>query len=186
MWPLGHAAIAYLLYSGWKRLQSSGPPASIAVVVLLVGSSFPDLVDKPLAWYVGVLPTGRTLAHSLFVLIPLCGGLYLLARRYGNPYETYAIAFAVGAISHSLVDAVPALWGEDAASHLLWPLTPVETYEEGAPTVLGLLADSITDPYFLSEFVFAALAFALWRADGYPGLELFRTGLEWGRRHLSR
>ncbi|MXV60994.1 metal-dependent hydrolase [Natronorubrum sp. JWXQ-INN-674] len=176
MWPLGHAAVAYLCYTVATRARFDAPPAHIPVLVLVFGSQFPDLVDKPLAWYLGVIPTGRTLAHSLLVLAPLSIAVYALASRYGR--SEYGIAFAIGALSHSLVDALPALWGDTAsAEHLLWPVTPVEPYETGAPSVLQLFQDSLGDPYFLSEFVLAAIAFVLWRRDGYPGLEPFRAAL---------
>ncbi len=180
MWPLGHAAVAYLCYALLTRRRHDAPPGDVAVWILLLGSQFPDLVDKPLAWYVGVLPTGRTLAHSLLLLVPLSIGVYLLASRYER--SEYGIAFAVGVISHSILDALPALWGErDAPTHLLWPLTPVEGYEEGSPSVLELLSESLSDPYFLSEFIFAALALLLWTRHGYPGLQLIRTRLPWHR-----
>lgn len=171
MWPLGHAAVAYLCYSASTRWRFDESPATLPVLAVLFGSQFPDLVDKPLAWYLGVLPTGRTLAHSLLVLVPLCAVVLVAARVVGR--QELGIAFAIGAISHSIVDAVPALWGAPgAADHLLWPITPVEAYEAGAPTVLGLLADSATDPWFLFEFVLAAGALWLWRRDGWPGTEL--------------
>lgn len=171
MWPLGHVAVAYLCYSASTRVRFDDAPGGLAVAVLLFGSLFPDLVDKPLAWYLGVLPTGRTLAHSLLVLVPLVLGAYLVARRFDC--GELGVAFAIGALSHSIVDAVPALWGVDgAADHLLWPLTPVEPYREGPPTVLGLLLESLSDPWFLSEFVFAAGALYLWHRDGYPGTDL--------------
>ena len=92
-------------------------------------------MDKPLAWYLGVIPTGRSLAHSLVLLVPLSIGIYLLARRYGR--TEYGVAFAIGALSHTLVDALPAVWGGTNPSFLLWPLLSVESYESGAPTVLG-------------------------------------------------
>ncbi len=171
MWPMGHVAIAYLLYTVSTRHRFDAAPTAAGAVTVGIGSLFPDLVDKPLAWYVGVLPTGRTLAHSLVVLVPFVLVVYGLARWRGM--EEYGFAFGLGAISHAVVDAVPALWmGVDEATFLLWPLISVERYEEGAPTVLGLLRESLTDPYFLSEFVFLAVALAVWRADGYPGLEL--------------
>ena len=173
MWPLGHVAIAYLLYTLATHRRFNAPPAHIPALILVVGSQFPDLVDKPLAWYVGVIPTGRSLSHSLVLLVPLSIGLYLLARHYDR--SEYGIAFAIGALSHSLVDAFPAVWGDTSPSFLLWPLLSVETYENGSPTVLGLLRDSLGEPYFLSEFVFAAIALVVWRRDGYPGLAPLRT-----------
>lgn len=177
MWPLGHVAVAYLCYAIGTRVRFDARPAAIPVIVLVFGSQFPDLVDKPLAWYVGVIPTGRTLAHSLFTIVPLSLAAYGLARAYDR--REYGVAFAFGALSHGIVDAVPVLWGEEgSADHLLWPVIGVEEYEQGPPTIVALLQDSLTDPYFLSEFVFAALAFILWRRHGYPGLGPLQRALE--------
>jgi hypothetical protein len=173
MWPLGHAAVGYLCYSLLTRARVDRPPGEFVVLFLLFGTQFPDLVDKPLAWYLGVIPTGRTLAHSLLLLVPLSVGTYLLARQYRRP--EYGVAFGFGALSHTLVDAAPALWGATDPSFLLWPALPVEGYESGAPSVTALFLESLGDPYFLSEFVFAALAFVLWRRDGYPGLGAIRA-----------
>ncbi len=174
MWPMGHVAIAYLLYTLSTRVRFETSPAAGPAIVVVFGSLFPDLVDKPLAWYVGVLPTGRSLAHSLLVLVPLCLVVYIVARARDR--EEYAVAFAIGALSHSLVDALPVLWDESAStSFLLWPYWSVGPYEDGAPGVLELLQASLSDPYFLSEFVLLAVAVVLWRADGYPGLSALET-----------
>jgi len=177
MWPLGHAAVAYLCYTALSRARRN-PVDGVAALFLLFGSQLPDLIDKPLAWYLGVLPTGRTLAHSFVVIGPLVAVGYLLATRYSRP--EYGIAFGVGAVSHILVDALPALWGGTDPSFLLWPILPVEPYGNGAPTVIALFVDSLGDPYFLSEFVLAALAVVVWRADGFPGLGVLRrVGRRW-------
>lgn len=176
MWPLGHVAVAYLCYTLSTRWRLNAPPDGLAVVVLAFGAVVPDLVDKPLSWYAGALPTGRTLAHSLVFLIPLCIGLYLLARRYDR--GELSIAFAIGSISHALVDALPALWRADSsAGFLLWPLIPVEPYEDAAPSVIGLLVNSLTSPWFHLEFVLAGIAlYVWWTRDGRPGLELVPGG----------
>ncbi|QFU83263.1 metal-dependent hydrolase [Natronorubrum aibiense] len=174
MWPIGHVAVAYLCYTVATRARFDAPPAHVPALVLVLGSQFSDLVDKPLAWYLAVLPTGRTLAHSLFVLIPLTTAIIVLASRYDR--REYGIAFSIGALSHVLVDVTPALWGvRESATHLLWPAIPVEEYEQGPPTILALLQDSLGQPFFLSEFVFAAVALVLWRRHDYPGLEPIRA-----------
>lgn len=172
MWPMGHAAVAYLLYVGYRRLGTGRAPAGAAVLLVAIGSQFPDLVDKPLSWYLGMLPTGRSLAHSLIVLGPLTGLAYAVAQQFDR--TDVAAAFGIGAVSHTLVDAGPALWSGSDASFLLWPIAVVEPYEEGAPSVLAMLLESLTDPYFHLEFVLLAVAFMVWRHDGYPGLSLFR------------
>ncbi len=173
MWPMGHLAIGYILYAVSTRLRFDEEPTDVPVLVVLFGSLFPDLVDKPLAWYVGILPTGRTLAHSLLVLVPLCTVVYLVSRYYDR--VEYGIAFAIGALSHSLVDALPVLWDDEATGDfLLWPYWSVELYDEsGPPTVTELLVESLSQPYFLSEFVLLAIALVLWRGHGYPGLRRY-------------
>lgn len=170
MWPIGHASVAYLLYALSTRSRFDGPPGHGATVTVGLASQVPDLIDKPLAWYLGVLPGGRTLAHSLFVLVPLSLVVYGLARQ--RNVEEYGVAFAIGALSHTLLDAFPILWdAETPWEALFWPLlSPGGVSGEGAPTILGLLRDSLGQPYFLSEFLFLALALYVWRADGYPGL----------------
>ena len=172
MWPLGHLAVAYLCYAGFRRARGGTPAKALAVVALVVGSQLPDLVDKPLAWYLGVLPTGRSLAHSLVVIGPLIGLAYVVASRNGR--AEYGIAAGVGMGSHLLADVVPALWGAADPAILVWPLLPLEPYPDGAPTIMGLLADSLGEPYFAAEFVLAALAVVVWRREGYPGLALPR------------
>lgn len=177
MWPLGHVAVAYLCYTLATRARIDAPPAHVPALILVIGSQFPDLVDKPLAWYLAMLPTGRSFAHSLLLLVPLSITITLVADRYAH--SEYGIAFAIGAISHTFVDVAPLLWdSETSPNQLLWPITPVEPYESGPPSVLALFRDSLSDPYFLAEFVLAAVAFAYWRRHGYPGLEPIRTALE--------
>lgn len=170
MWPIGHAAGAYLIYAAWGHSRGEVPPDGSAVLILVVASLLPDLVDKPLSWYLGVLPTGRSLTHSLLVVLPLCLAIGVLAARYDR--TEWGIAFGCGALSHLLFDALPALWRPDAVlGFLFYPLIPVEPYEEGAPTLVGLLVNSIDDPYFYTEFVLLALAVVVWRRHGYPGID---------------
>ncbi|MFW6320607.1 MAG: metal-dependent hydrolase [Halohasta sp.] len=175
MWPLGHAAVAYLGYSASTRTRTGTPPGSLALVALAVGSQLPDLVDKPLSWYLGVLPTGRSLGHSVFFLVPLAAVVYVLARRYSR--AEYGLAFGVGLGTHLLADALPLLWGDGDIALMLWPLLSIEGYPDGAPTITGLLLASLDQPYFLSEFVVAGLAAWLWHRDGYPGVGSLRRRL---------
>lgn len=170
MWPTGHLAIAYLCYSASTRQRFDGSPEAMAVLVVGFGGLFPDLVDKPLAWYLSVLPTGRSLGHSLLFLVSLTAVLFLMTRSRGR--GEYSVAFGIGAISHTLLDAVPALWGAGDWEQLFWPLLPIQGYEGSAPTILGLLRDSLASPYFVVEFLLVGVALLIWRVDGYPGVEL--------------
>ncbi|WP_247730591.1 metal-dependent hydrolase [Halovivax limisalsi] len=176
MWPLGHLAVAYILYAVGRRYRRLGPPTVETIVALAIGSQFPDLVDKPLAWRLEVLPTGRTLAHSLLLLVPLAVAVFLVARRVDRP--AVGVAFAVGSLSHTLVDVVPSLWGDGTANQLLWPVLSVEPYEGGPPTIVGLLLDSLGQPYFLVEFLLGAIALGVWLRDGRPGLAYVRDAID--------
>lgn len=174
MWPIGHVAGAYLLFGLYQRWQLGARPGELTVLILVGGSLLPDLLDKPLAWYVGVLPTGRSLSHSLLLIVPLCAVVAVYTYRMDR--SEWGVAFAIGALSHLLLDALPALWRTDAsADFLLYPVLPVEPYENGAPTITELLRNSLMDPYFHLEFVFLAGALVLWRSHGYPGVSYARS-----------
>lgn len=136
MLPWGHAAIGYLLYTAYTRHRYNRPPDEIPTVLLVIGTQFPDLIDKPLAWSLALLPSGRTLGHSLFVLVPLSVLVYALAARYRNP--EWGCAFAIGAFSHAFVDVLPAvIRGEyEYTTSLLWPLLPPPPYEERDRAIL--------------------------------------------------
>ncbi|WP_345782568.1 hypothetical protein, partial [Halostagnicola sp. A-GB9-2] len=124
--------------------------------------------------YRGTLACFQQVEHSLLILGPIVIIGYLLARYYNHP--EYGIAFGIGSFSHSLVDALPALWAGTVPNSLLWPVLPVEGYgSAGAPTVTGLLMDSLGSLTLLTEFVLAGLALLCWRCDRYPGLELLRV-----------
>jgi hypothetical protein len=43
--------------------------------------------------------------------------------------------------------------------------------------VTALLLDSLSNPYFLLEFVLLAAALALWRRDGHPGVRPLRDAV---------
>lgn len=175
MWPWGHLAVAYLLASGAVRARLDRPIRGRPALWLALGSQVPDLVDKPLGWYLGVLPAGRSLAHSLLFVLPLAVLAVALARRYDR--RESGVVFGIGLLSHALSDALPALWEPDAtARFLLWPVLSVPSYE-GAPSILALFRASLADPFFLVELTLVALAVVVWYRDGYPGTgTLVRAG----------
>jgi membrane-bound metal-dependent hydrolase YbcI (DUF457 family) len=191
MWPWGHLAVGYVLYSLGVRARTGEAPDGWNVVALALGTQFPDLVDKPLAWWLGVLPGGRTLAHSLLVAVPLVLLVGLLARRYdAGPRAT---AFALGYLSHLAGDAlVPALVGSSRElAFLLWPATPTVVYENPPLLAdLSLTREAVVDlvavvlapggfaavvavaasPVVLAELAVVAALAALWLVDGLPPL----------------
>lgn len=174
MWPWGHAAVGYLLYTTLTRTRDGRPPRDLPTLWLLFGTQFPDLVDKPLAWWFGVLPTGRSLAHSLVVLVPLSLAVYLYFARRDRP--AYGVAFAVGSISHAVIDALPALLaGEpERARFLLWPILSIVPYDSSS-SILAHFAAIEPTPSLLIEFGIGLFVVVVWWYDGMPGLHSVRS-----------
>lgn len=144
-----------------------------AIPWLLLGTLLPDLIDKPLAWWFGVLPAGRSLGHSVLVAGPLIVLLALWLRRRGRGPAGEALV--VGFVSHLLGDAGSAITGGvDRLSFLAWPLLPPLEYSTQPslwpPTYL--FAPIISPSYELVAVVFVVL---LWIADGRPGLGSLRS-----------
>lgn len=171
MWPWGHAAVAYLLYSATSHARRDRTPDPVPAVAVGVGSQIPDLVDKPLAWWFSVLPTGRTFAHSLLVAVPI---VLVLWWAFDGSRDV-VVALGVGWVSHTLVDVVPSLATGDWASARFpfWPVLSVPAYEAEQTLTAHLLG---LDPnvQFVVELGVVLLALAVWRRDGYPGLDVVR------------
>ena len=178
MWPWEHLAFGYLLWSGYvhlRRRRGARPDEALAVAV---GSQFPDLIDKPLAWTFAVLPSGISLAHSLTLALPAAAVALVLGRRTDR--RGAAAAFVVAYASHLLGDAIyPFVWGHSfSLSFLLWPLVPASS-----PTVNGFLSNflyyldsfaaSLASPmgvvYLAIEAALLGAALVLWVSDGTPG-----------------
>ncbi|WP_318568769.1 metal-dependent hydrolase [Salinigranum marinum] len=164
MLPWAHAAFGYLLFTG----KSGVRPAGVPVLALAFGTQFPDLVDKPLAWTFGVLPSGRSLGHSVFALVVICGLLYVVVSE---SRRRELLAFAIGYASHLLGDGIaPAAEGEFAQfGFLFWPLTSAPLSDEGMAFI-----DFFTTLEFSGWFVFGVgltlLGLFVWARDGYPGV----------------
>ncbi|MFP8953800.1 metal-dependent hydrolase [Natrialbaceae archaeon A-arb3/5] len=175
MWPWGHLAVAYLLYTAYTHRRFERPPLALPAIALAVGSQFPDLIDKPLAWTFGVLPGGRTLGHSLLfaaVLVPI---VYTVAARFES--RDVGLAFIIGHLSHLLADVPPsALTGDlSGTEFLLWPLV-----EQPPEDSVGGILDAIVHyyamgPYELFQFGLFVVAALVWYRDGMPGFGYVRS-----------
>jgi len=168
MWPWGHLAVGYLAWSLWCRGVYRRPPLSSEAFVVVVGSQFPDLVDKTLAWSFSVLSFGRSLAHSTFTFVFVSAAAIWLARRYDRP--TLGVAFAVAYASHLLSDALqPILRGNfHRLGYLLWPITPAPR-GEGDSILMALQSVSFGD--FAGYHGLAILLYlVVWILDGLPGV----------------
>jgi len=175
MLPWGHAAVGYLCYTLWLRVQERHPPTDLAVVALAIGTQFPDLIDKPLAWTFCVLPSGRSFGHSLVVTAILALGLWRLAQRFDRRRE--AGAFLCGHLTHIVADMLPAvLAGEWIQLRTLgWPLVPVYVFPDELDR--GIIEFFLTlEPAAVptSGVILTVVAVIVWVTDGCPGLGLLR------------
>jgi hypothetical protein len=144
-------------------------------VLLAIGTQFPDLIDKPLAWSIGVLPTGRTLGHSLLVAVPISiAASRLLPTGQGA-------AFTIGYGSHLAADALwPVVEGQVGfLAFLLWPVLPSPTYEV-APSFGAHLTAFTWTSQSATEIVVCILAGVHWLSVGRPGLAAVRAAIHDG------
>ena len=169
MWPWGHLAVGYLLHTAFVRVRAGRSPSGLAALAVAFGTQFPDLIDKPLAWWLGVLPSGRTLAHSVLTALIVSALLYALARRRNA--TDLAVAFAVGYLSHPFADALlPLLQGHtEYVAYLLWPLLGLPFYQTEA-IVLASVGNFDLTVYGVAQLGLALLAVVVWVLDGAPGL----------------
>lgn len=181
MWPWGHLAVGYLLYSALARWRFDRPPGNAATLFVLFGTQFPDLVDKPLAWTFHLLPSGRSLGHSLLTAAVVCVLLFWITHR--RERAAFAIAFAVGYVSHLLTDAIVPLFNGQYQyiAYLVWPLLELPLYDTGIG-FLERFANMEFTPFLLVQFVLVALALVVWLRDGRPGLSVLRGWLGSWRR----
>jgi hypothetical protein len=183
VWPWEHLAVGYVAFTLLARAFDRPVDGASALAVAL-GTQFPDLVDKPLAWSFSVLPSGTTLAHSIFVAVPAAAAVVYVTRRRG--YGTRGAAFAVGYLSHLPADVLYGPLtdgGPVTVDALLWPVvTRTPSNGEGLLTTVlyyvGEYRSFLATPralyYLLFEATLVGLAVALWVADGAPGVGLLR------------
>lgn len=173
MWPWEHLALGYVMVSLAWRLGGQRVD-DWAVAWAVAGSQFPDLVDKTLAWSVGVLSAGRSLAHSALTAgVVSTVVLLIVARRRRTEW---GLAFAIAYASHLIGDAVPKLveGNYQDLAFLLWPvLRPPES--GGMGSVVRSLRELAASPagYLAAHPSRAAILVALvviWTADGFPGI----------------
>lgn len=191
MWPWGHAALGYVLFSvvvrTWPgRRVSDGP-----VLALLVATQFPDLIDKPLGWGFGIVPSGYSVGHSVFVAVPVGLALWAALSIWADR-PVVGLATVVGWWSHLVGDVLFAVVTNQQITigRVLWPVVMFD----GTPLSGGVF-DRIG--IYLSQSVEFVLnggpplvvilmvgtpvaALVLWVADGTPVLS---GTVRWIRPH---
>lgn len=180
MWPWGHLAVGYLLYATYRRYWIDRVPDGWPVVALAVGAIAPDLVDKPLTYSIGILPAGRSLAHSMLVVVVVVFACIWTARRMG--VEEVGVAFAIGYASHPFADGLePVVQGDwPALAFLAWPLVPsppddVRSFahhlQELMAAIEGLQLETFLTPWtdlFVLELWLVGVVAAVWLSHGAP------------------
>jgi hypothetical protein len=176
MWPWGHLGGAYLLWAGLGRLTTT-QQTTAGTWALVLGSQFPDLVDKPLAWSFDLLPNGRSLSHSILIGVGLLALVALCVSYFGR--RDVGIGFGVGYLVHLGGDAFyPVINGEmSALRFLFWPVLPPIEYET-AQSFVAHFAQLQFGSRFVFESGLLVLATLVWYVDGMPGL----PGLGWWER----
>lgn len=167
MFPLVHPGVSYLVYSGYVRFVDHGPPGGLATLVLLLGSTAPDLVDQSL-YYLGGAPTTRTVGHSVLVGVVL-SDLVVLAVGRSSIDDRVGRAFVFGYFVHLLADAVwpLILWIPAELRYLGWPVVQQPPYE--GTKALVVVGDVVVTTLWV-EFALLGVAVVVWWRDGRPGV----------------
>lgn len=180
MWPWEHVVVGYVVYSLASHLLRHESPRGGEALVVAFASLLPDLVDKPLAWSLGVVETGYGPAHSVFFALPFVAVVLTAWATTGRPWR--GIAFAVGYLLHLPSDVLHNATGRGgfAPEIVLWP---VRAYTGATPSA-GFIQESIVRAasfrtqvlvgdlslYTRVQFGLFALAVVLWVVDGAPVL----------------
>lgn len=134
--PSEHFIVALMPVVAYILVRDRRLPRLELVGVVFVGSQFPDLIDKPLAHQVGLLPSGRVFMHSVPFAVPVV----VLVAIYGWTTDRMRVSTAFGFawLSHLLADNYGALRGPNPhiPPDLLWPFVqpvarPVEPHWAG-------------------------------------------------------
>lgn len=177
MWPWEHLAFAYLLYSVTTNVVFRRSPSAGEAIAIAVGSQLPDLVDKPLAWTLGIMETGYSVGHSIFVAPFVCLAAYAVAARLGD--RTLASAFSVALLSHPVADLLNRVLRGDVVDLriVLWPIaSPPAGSQSGfidhfrryfVRYVHQLLTDGLTLEVAFQSLLGLSVV-AIWLSDGAP------------------
>lgn len=122
MFPLEHFLVAAIPVFGYYLVRYRQLPSKAMLFVVFFGSQFPDLIDKPLAHSIFVLPAGRVFMHSLPFAIPIC----ILVMAYGTATDRPELStgFVWAYLIHipADLDLRQLVLTGDVPQNLLWPL----------------------------------------------------------------
>jgi len=179
MWPWEHAVLGYVALSAFTHVSDGRSPGWPAVVAVLIGSQLPDLIDKPLAWSVGIVDTGYAVGHSVFFsLVVLVVVLAVGLDRDG------LVALGIGHWLHAPADLAHnyVATGTLTPEIVLWPfvsrtqgvqsktIDPFEAAVGRFGQYGSALAGGDVTPYLLFQLSLSIGAVVLWFYDGAPVL----------------
>jgi len=182
MWPWGHLAVGYLCYVAWTHIRGTNQ-RPLAVFAVVFGSQFPDLIDKPLAWTVPVLPSGRSLAHSLLTAACILAVGYYVSQRFNR--TEVCVAFGIGYLTHIIGDLGPRVIGGlltgdftqlQWATYLLWPLLPAPPYPNDDSFLAHFTAFTI-DPFVAAQLGLFGIAVIVWLWTMKPRIHSLQSRL---------
>ena len=82
MFPIEHFLVAFLPVLMYVLVIDRRLPSVRLAAVAFIGSQFPDLVDKPLAYQSGLIPSGRVFMDSLPIALPFLIGIIQIQGAY--------------------------------------------------------------------------------------------------------
>lgn len=179
MWPWEHLAFGYLLLSFVQHVLVRDRVSGNDALLLAIGTQFPDIIDKPLAWSLHLLPAG-VLAHTIVIALPIVIAAIALASLLGR--FSVGIAFAIGYLSHLVGDIVyPLFLGQELKFGIvLWPFVPHTPpdrvdFIENVVFYFQRYTTHIMSPegliYLSLEVSLLSLALLVWIIDGRPGVD---------------
>lgn len=145
------------------RLAEKGTGVRLDYRLVLAGSMFPDVIDKPAFMMFSGVPSGRFFTHTLLVAaVLLAVGVYRHMRGRG----TGALAFGGAVLVHDLLDA---MWVYPRS--FFWPLLGFGFEPDGsADWVAGVAYNFLNDPaVYVPEAAGVCIA-------AYMGLRVYRRG----------
>lgn len=181
MWPWTHAIFGYACYSLAVHAGFRRRPTDLPAIVAVFAAVLPDIIDKPLAWTLGLTTTGYGPAHSILIGAPVATLLAIVVWRTGR--REIGLGFLVGYTSHLVGDVIFQLFdeGELVFEVLLWPVAKTGPGSTGGLLVhfvfflnryIGQIRTGEASTYLLATMSLTVFVFVLWVLDGFPGVRL--------------
>jgi inner membrane protein len=128
----------------------------IDIRLLLIGSLLPDIIDKPIGWFLlrDTFGSGRIFCHTLlFLIVMTLGGLALYWRRK----STSLLALSFGVFTHLILDL---MW--QSPKTFLWPLYGWEFERRCLSSWIQGIIRTIIDKPIVGIFELAGAIVVIW------------------------